>query len=258
MLPYIILGWTKVSALGVGVAVSILVFLYSSYLYCKKNQLDFKQLFFALPRSFLIIYVTGKFVGYYLQSKQLIWGVGSLWYILSPNGSDFHYVGIIIWALISLLLFFSNKPKNNIKSIVDMLFISTMRMCMTLGVFLTLSDTVIGLPNDQGRFAVSALVPYSKIQSYGQVYPYGIIISIVALTSYVATKILDTVLARTGTGYLWFALFFVLMTYSFSYQLYPKHGVMSIGWVSLDIKHYINIFLIVICLLEYYKVTKSK
>lgn len=68
-----------------------------------------------------------------------------------------------------------------------MLFFASMRTLMTLGVFLVVSDEVIGQPND-GRFAIRSLVPYSKIQQYGQVYPYGIIVSIIALISYACTK----------------------------------------------------------------------
>ena len=79
-----------------------------------------------------------------------------------------------------------------------MLFFSTMKMCFSLGLFLTLSDTVIGIPNDHGWFAIRALVPYSQIQAYGQVYPYGLIISFIALLSYLLTKYLNTLLHRTG------------------------------------------------------------
>jgi hypothetical protein len=259
MLPYIILGWTKVSMFGLGIAISLFVFLYSAYTYCKKNQLDFKQFFFALPWCFAIIYVFGKFAWYYLESKQLIhWGGEIFSYVISPNGSDFHYTGIVAGAVVSLLIFFSNKTKSNIKNIMDMIFVSTMRMCVVLGIFLTLSDNVIGIPNDHWRMAIRALVPYSKIQSFGQVYPYGFIISIIALASYIITKLLDIKLSRTWIGYLGFAVFFALMMYWFSYELYAKHGVMRVAGFSLDVKHYINIILIIICLIEYYRISKDK
>lgn len=259
MLPYIIIWWAKISMFWLGIAVSVIVFLYSAYVYCKHNQLDFKQFFFALPWWFAIIYICGKTVGFLLQWQQLWTGVSAkLLYVLSPNGSDFHYVGVIAWSLTALLLFFFNKSKTTIKNIIDMLFFSTMRMLMILGIFLTLSDQVIWQPNDDGWFAIRALVPYSKIQAYGQVYPYGLIISICALTSYLLTKTLQKIVVRTGNWYIWFALFFWFMLISFSYQLYDQHGVIGIGNRSFDIKHYINIFLIIICLSEYYKLWKMK
>ena len=257
MLPYIILWWTKISMFWIWIAISILVFLYSSYRYCKNNKLDFKQFFFFLPRAFLIIYIVWKASGYYLESKDLFGFANIVKFILTPNGSDFHYVGIIIGSIIALLIFLKNKKKNTIKSIIDMLFFSTMMMIMTLWLFLTLSDSVIGLPNDHGRFAIRALASYSKIQAYGQVYPYGLIISFIALASYLLTKYLNTLLNRTGIGYIGFALFFFLMIFGFSYQLYPKHGVIGFWGLSMDIKHYVNTILIVVCALEYHNITKT-
>jgi hypothetical protein len=240
-----------------GIAVSILVFLHSSYRYCTKNKLDFKQFFFFLPWAFLIIYIVWKAVGYYLESKELF-GMGNIIkFVLTPNGSDFHYVGIIIGSILALLIFLRNKKKNTIKSIIDMLFFSTMKMCFVLWLFLTLSDSVIGLPNDHGWFAIRALVPYSQIQAYGQVYPYGLIISFIAAISYLLTKYLNTLLHRTGIGYIGFALFFFLMMFGFSYQLYPKHGVMGFWGLSFDVKHYVNIILIIVCSLEYHNITKA-
>lgn len=139
-----------------------------------------------------------------------------------------------------------------------MLFFSTMWMVMVLGVFLILSDEVIGQPNDGGRFAIRSLIADSKIQQYGQVYPYGIIVSLIAFVSYVATKIRVRFTSRTGSGYLGYALFFILLSFSFSYQLYPKYLVSDFLGINRDIKHYINIILIIVCSLEYYKLTSNK
>jgi len=206
----------------------------------------------------IIIYIGWKYSEYYLQTKQILpFDMDVWWYILSPNGIGFHYSGIIAGTIIALLLFFFNKNKNDIKKIIDMLFFASMWMLMALGLFLVVSDEVIGQPND-GWFAIRALVPYSKIQQYGQVYPYGIIISVIALVSYVCTKMRVRFTWRAGSGYLWFAVFLTLLTFSFSYQLYPKYLVAQALGVNRDIKYYINLILIIICLAEYYKLGSNK
>lgn len=259
MLPYIVLRWTKISMFWLGIAVSVIVFLYSSYLYCQKNKMDFKQFFFFMPWACIIVYLCGKVIWFYLDSKHPVLGFGgTISFILSPNGSEFEYIGIVLGTVLALLLFFSNKSKNTIKSIVDMLFTSSMYMLMCLGIFLTFSDSVIGQPNDHGRFAIRSLVPYSKVQQYGQIYPYGIIISIIAGISLLAIKGLNRFIARSGIGYLGFSIFLLLLSYSFSYELYPRHGVSTVLGLNLDLRHYLNLALICVCLVEFYRISKNK
>jgi len=257
MLPYIILWTTKISMFWLWVACSLFVFCYSCYRYCIKYQLDFRRLFFAFPRFFFVIYLVWKIVWFLLSSAP--WSLLSLSsrsYILSPNGSDFHYVGVILWSLWAFWLFMRGKTKNTVKTLVDMFFQASMYSSILLWVFLTLSDQVIWLPNDHGWFAMRALVSYSAVSQYGQVYPYGIVISIIAAVSLLSTKLLDRFLNRTGIGYLGFALFFLLMNYGFSYELYDKHGVIWLRWTQFDIKHYLNLFLVVICCIFYSRLSK--
>lgn len=254
MLPYIILGSTKISMFGLGVVFSIIVFAYSSYQYCKVNKLDFRSFFYSFPRFFFFIYFCWKLFGFLFESSHP-WSVStSIRYILSPNGSEFHYVGICLWSFITLLFFLFNKPKNTIKSIIDMLFFSSMRTAMCLWVFLIFSDTVIGKPNDHGRFAIRSLVNYSKVTQYGQVYPYGLIISWIALLSYSISKVILSFQNRSGIWYLWFAIFLILMNFGFWFQLYIKHWVSTILWMKLDIKHYVNFILACICIYWYIRI----
>lgn len=251
MLPYIILGSTKISMFGLGIVFSIIVFAYSAYQYCKTNKLDFWSFFYSFPRFFFIIYIMGKFFWYVLEANHPPFWSQAIWYIISPNWSGFEYIWILIWSLLTLIIFLFNKPKNTIKSIIDMLFFSSMRTILCLGIFLIFSDTVIWKPNDHGLFAIRSLVNYSKVTQYGQVYPYGLIISWIALLSYLIWKWILFFQNRSGIGYLGFAIFLLLMNFTFWFQLYIKHWVSTILWMNLDIKHYANFIVICICLYQY-------
>lgn len=255
-MPYILLWSTKISMFGLGVVFSILVFIYSSYQYCKSNQLDFRTFFFSLPWLFLLIYFVGKLVGSILESNISL-NSDSLLFVLSPNGSEFHYVWIALGSFLALLLFLFNKGKNNIKNIIDMVFFSAMRTAITMWIFLTLSDYVIGKPNDHWRFAIRSLVPYSKISQFGQVYPYGLVISWLALLSYILTKVVERYTNRSWVGYLWFAIFFLLMNYWFGYQLYTRHWVSNFLGMNFDIKHYTNFIFAIICFFQYYRLNSN-
>jgi len=256
MLPYIILGSTKISMFGLGIVFSIIVFAYSSYQYCKANKLDFRSFFYSFPRFFFIIYFVAKLFGYLLEGNHpSFWSL--LWYILLPNGSEFEYVGVVVGSLLTLIIFLFNKPKNTLKSIIDMFFFSTMRAVFCFGIFLICSDTVIGKPNDHGLFAIRSLVNYSKVTQYGQVYPYGLIVSGIALVSYISTKLILSRKNRSGIWYIWFAIFLILMNFGFGFQLYIKHGVSSIFGMNLDIKHYVNFITICICLYQYIRINNQ-
>jgi len=67
-----------------------------------------------------------------------------------------------------------------------------------MGIFLMFSDTVIGRPNDHGFFAIRSLVNYSKVTQYGQVYPYGLIVSGIAVLSYLSAKSITILRNRSG------------------------------------------------------------
>jgi len=221
--------------------------------------MDFRPLFFALPWLFAVVYIVWKISWFVLENNALsLFSRSWIGYVLSPNGSEFHYVWVVGGALLAMILFFINKTKNHIKSMIDMFFDATMWMCFVMGIFLVFSDYVIGIPNDHGRFAVRALTEYSKVTQYGQVYPYGFVISIIALISRSITKLIQQWNNHTGLWYLGFALFALCMSFGFSYQLYDKHGVINLWWRVLDIKHYINILIMIICVIHYYKLVKTK
>lgn len=252
MLPYLQLWSTKLSVFWLGVVVSIIVFIYSAWQYCKKNQLDFFPFFFSIPWIFLIIYFFWKLFGYLMESQMPLWK-STITYIISPNWSEFHYVGLVIGWFMSMILFFFNKTKNNIKNIIDMIFFSSMWSIITMWMFLVFSDYVIWKPNDHGWFAIRALSSYSKISQYWQVYPYGLIISGIGIFSYLITRRLGIITNRTWIWYIWFAIFFLSMNYWFWYQLYIRHGVSLVFGMNLDIKHYINLILSILCISQYYR-----
>jgi hypothetical protein len=42
------------------------------------------------------------------------------------------------------------------------------------------------------------------------------------------------------------------------FQQYPKYGIISIWWLTFDIKHYVSFFVIMFCLYIYYKWNQRK
>lgn len=134
---------------------------------------------------------------------------------------------------------------------IDLFFFATSSALIPMGVFFVLGDTIIGRPAPFSSMGISDLTPggVSELSKYGKVFPVGIFMSIISLFSYGITFVGKAITKRPGRGYIGFGILLLLFNIVFSYQLYPRHGVLPIFGLSLDVKNFVAIITGVICLI---------
>jgi hypothetical protein len=136
------------------------------------------------------------------------------------------------------------------------LFFWFVNSLIVLWVFLVLWDNFIWKIYNWALH-VTALMDDSALVKYWWVYPIWLFLSLGALGINLIITILKLIVKRSGVGLLWFILLCVLFLVILPFWNYPAHWVMSVFWkFTLDINHYVLIFLIIFCLLSYNKLKK--
>lgn len=120
-----------------------------------------------------------------------------------------------------------------------------------------LGDNFIGKAYG-GALGVKALMSESALVKYESVFPIGIFLSLGALAINVIITLWKLSVKKAGLGLWGFIFLFVLFLMLLPFWNYPAHGVLSLfGKVSLDLNHYVLLFLIGYCLLWLKKLKKS-
>lgn len=261
MYPFLTLRGVKVYMTGVGIVVGLFTFLISAWILCKKYKLDFRKLFYRFPTLLIVTYLLGSYT--YLLIEKGIWfplsSLANLKALLSPYGYKFHFVGIIIGMVRAIRRFFkkiivgSEKLKR-----IDLFFFATSIALIPMGVFFVLGDTIIGKPAPFSSIGVSDLTSAgsSELSKYGKVFPVGIFLSIISLFSFWVTVAGKSIMKKDWWGFAGFGILLLLMNIVFVYQLYTRHGVVSLFWTSFDIKNIITTLIGIICLIVGIRILK--
>ena len=259
MYPFIELFGIQISMTGIGILLGIITFVITCYQLCKKNHQDFFRLFSWLPLFLILSYLLGRYTSFVLDSWNILpGGRNDIIKILSPHNFDFHYVGLMVAALLSLGYFFSSiKRTENKKIWADIFFSGICNALIILGIFLTLGDSVIGKATDS-IFAIKSLHPESELTKFNGVYPVGIFLSIWALFAHILITLLKIIFKKNGLGMLWFILLIILVNICFLYQNYPRYGLISLWGISLDVKQYFSFFIVLWCIFVAYKWSKKR
>lgn len=107
MYPIITIGSQNISMTGLGRIIGILSFLLVIYYSCPKKNLQFRKVFYWLPRAIIIPYLLGSYVSFFLTRGQLIpLSLQDIGIIISPFNFQFHTVGILVGIFIAIILFF--------------------------------------------------------------------------------------------------------------------------------------------------------
>ena len=123
MYPFIEVFGTKMYMTGVGIVLSCIVFLVTTYYLCKKYNQDFIKLFNWLPWLIIPAYVLG------LSSLKF----------LSPYGYRFSIIGVLVSIAFSMVLFLRNFRRSETKKVwIDIFFFGFVNALTVLGIFLLL------------------------------------------------------------------------------------------------------------------------
>ena len=112
MYPFIEVFGTKMYMTGVGIVLSCIVFLVTTYYLCKKYNQDFIKLFNWLPWLIIPAYVLGLYVSAVLDGGSLI---PSSLKFLSPYGYRFSMIGVLVSIAFSMVLFLRVVSKGGTK-----------------------------------------------------------------------------------------------------------------------------------------------
>lgn len=240
MYPTLELWWQTFELTWIGIIVSMFLFISTSYFLAQKNWLDAKQILYILPTLIIISYFCGSYGWFVLRSWHMLpHSILELWQIIIPPHYRFHAGSLMFWVTSSFLLFLYQLPqKSGRKQWLDVLSLSLMLGVVVLGIFLTLGDHMIGISTNS-QWGIHALDPHSELNKFTAVLPVGIFLSIAALVSY---SIGQFIFRQQTLFWRWFgvfALFFFLLSIVLLFQNYPKHGVISINALQLDINQYI-------------------
>ncbi|MFA5747995.1 MAG: hypothetical protein WC872_02665 [Candidatus Absconditabacterales bacterium] len=175
--------------------------------------------------------------------------------LISPYGYNFNFAGIVLGIFLRMVLFFKKiKRIENRKVRADILFFSFCLCIVPLGIFLLMGDNFIGNTTN-GIFGIKSLHSESQLNKFSSVLPIGLFLTITSLLVAGCTRIFRKIKKKFGYGILGFAMLLFVINIILLFQQYPRHGVISIGNITLDIKQYVSFFIIMFCLYLHHKRT---
>lgn len=246
MYPYFELFGKQISMMAVGLIISAIIFLVTARILTKRNHQDFLKLFYRLPGRIILSYILWRYVAYSLETWNYIPTSSSILTILSPQNFNLNFVGLLLAARICLWIFFhSIKRTENKKIWMDILFFSLANSLIIFWIFLTLWDSVIWSPTDS-IFAIRALTDNSTLTKFDGVYPIGLFISFWVLIVHIIISMLSIIFKKNWFWMRWIIWILIVFNIVFLFQSYPRHGLITLRWVSFDIKQYLS-FITIIC-----------
>ena len=259
MYPYINILGINISMMAIGIILAFVIFLVTARILTKKNHQDFLKLFYWLPIWIVVSYLLGRYVSYVLDTG-VYFPTSLQWFLLliSPQNFNLHFVWLLIASWVCVSVFFSSiKRTENKKIRADILFLSLTNALIILWIFLTLWDVVIWKPTES-IFAIRALSDNSNLMKFNGVYPVGLIISFWALIVHIIVSISSIISKKNWLWIRWIIWILIVLNIAFLFQAYPRHGVVSLWWISFDIKQYLSLFIIVLCLIVWIRWEKRK
>lgn len=253
MYPYFEIFWTRLYMTGIWIVLSCFAFLITVYVLSKKYHQEFIRFFNWLPWFLIFVYLSGLYFSFFLDGGIIPTSLK----VFSPYWYHFSLVWVALSSFVLVLIFLSQFRRNESKRVwIDILFFGFINAIIVLGVFLVLWDNFVWKPNTWALH-VTALMSESALIKYGGVYPIWLFLSLGALAINVIITIWKLIVKKSWLWLWWFILLFLLFLAILPFWNYPAHGVLSVfGQFSLDVNHYVFIFLIVFCLFVQKKLQK--
>lgn len=250
MYPYVTLFGEKMFMTGMWIVISFLTFLIVSIYLTRRYHQNFWKFFYWMPLLIILCYFLGSYVQFFFDYGAIPTTWAELLTLISPYGYKFHFVGILIGMVISILVFLKKiKRLENKKIWIDILFYSITLSLVPLGLFLLMGDNFIG-NSTNSLLGIKSLHSESMRNKFNLVYPIGVFLSIGALLVVAWIRIIKK---RFGYGLLGFAILLLVIAIILLFQQYPRHGVISFGVAVFDIKQYVALFFALRCFLIFRK-----
>lgn len=253
MYPYIIWGTSKIYMTWIGIIVGFITFLIVARYLTRKTYQNFWKFFYRLPLLTILTYVLGALTTWLLENGNLSGWITKILKLLSPYWYNFHFVWILLWIFISIIIFLRKIPRIENKKIwVDVLFFAFSLAIVPMWIFMMLWDNFIWLPTEMW-IGIKALHTESALNKFNAVFPVWLFLSIWALISTMIIIILKKTIKRTWFGMLWFAILLFSTSIVLLFQQYPRYWVISFWTITFDIKQYLAFLIMMLCLLIHSK-----
>ena len=255
MFPYFNLFGMEFSMTSLWIIAFLICYVLIAHAYCKKWHQDFYKLFYLLPVAIIITYILWAYVYFFLNNQWTIFPNSrkALIDMLNPYWYHFHFVWILLWIAISMLIFFSSIKRSENKRVwADILFFSITLSLIPLWIFLAFGDNFMWRASTW-IFAVTPFTTNSELNKLWSVYPVWLFDSFVAIVTILITLILKSKKWKFGT-WLWgfiFLLIWLNIIFMF-YQQAPRYWVLALWNVTFDIKQYTSFFMIMLFVSLYY------
>ena len=243
----------KLYMTGVGILLALMAFVVFVAYFCKRYKQNFWKFFRWLPLFIGLTYFLGAYVDFVFKLGLFPGSYEELLILLSPRGFNFHFVWLLLGALLSIGIFIKRIKRYETKKVwIDIFFFSFTLALIPLGFFLLLWDNFIGVTTSSS-LGVRALHSDSQLNKFSGVLPIGLFLSLVSLLAVLVVWIWRRIKKKYGLGLLGFVLMILFINVIFLFQQYPKHGIVSLGSVIFDIKSHVSFLVIMYCLWVYYK-----
>ena len=255
MYPYLILWWSKFYMTGMGVVVSLFVFLIVARYLTKKYHQNFWKLFYWLPFLLVITYFFWSYFNFIFDVWLFPTKRAEFVTLLSPYGYKFHFVGLLLGIIISISIFLKKIVRvENKKVWADILFFSFALSLVPLWLFLLMGDNFIWITTNSW-LGIKSLHSDSQRNKFNLVYPIWLFLSLGAFLVTLFIKILKK--KKFGYGMLGFALLLFFMSGLLVLQQYSRHMVFSLWNIVFDIKQYSAWIVAIFCYLIHRKWQKD-
>jgi len=253
MFPYLMAWDMKVYMTWIGILISFFSFVIFVLYFCRKYKQNFWKFFNWLPILIFLTYILWAYVQFVFDVALFPRSYEELSILLSPRGFHFHFVGILLGIVISIAIFLKKiKRYENKKVWIDILFFSFALALVPLGFFLLLGDNFIGQTTTWALW-VRALQTDSQLNKFSGVLPIGLFLSGASLLVAFVFALRRRYKRKYGYGLWWFVFLLIAINIIFLFQQYPKHGIVSLGSSTLDIKQHVSFLVVMFCIWVYYK-----
>lgn len=247
MFPYFEIWGIRLSTMAIGIVLSIAVFVFTIWYLCKKHHQDFLKVFYKIPIWIIITYLLWRYFAVFLATKDAIpSSTSEIITILRLDHFNLNRVGILLAITLCFWFFFASiKRIENKKLRADILFSAVSNGIILLGLFLVLWDTVIWT-STQSIFAIKALSSESQLTKFYWVFPVWLFLSVWTIIINIIVHFWRILAKKSWRWLRWLLWILVVINICFLFQNYPKYGIITLWNLSLDIKQYFSIFILLI------------
>ncbi len=259
MYPFVTIWWAKIYMTGIGIVISFLAFIIIVRYLSKRYLQGFWRFFYWLPLAITLVYFLWSYTQFVLSNQAFIpKSIEQVLSIIWPYWYKFHFAGILLGLVVSLLSFFKKiKTIENKKIWADIFFYAFSLSIVPLWIFLLLGDNFIGNTTDSFLW-MKSLHSESQWNKFDAVYPIWLLLSIGSLLTVLFVHIRRIISNKRGFWMQGLAILLIVINIILIMQQYPRYMVFSLGNISFDIKQHLSFFVIMLCLYYHKKWNSPK